>query len=49
MSSVSHSNKAPNLRKGSQEPLIYSWLVRSVGGLAQGLQLAFEMEAVLWG
>lgn len=33
LSSASHSNKLPNLRRGSWEPLIYSQSVRSTGAL----------------
>lgn len=54
MSSVSHSNKLLKLGKGSWEPPVYSWLIRSTGDSCD-LQLAFRAGAVwvwalnLWG
>lgn len=47
LSSGSCSSKWLKLRRGSWEPLIYSWLVRSTGGLDLGL--VSEVGAVLWG
>lgn len=41
MSSVSHSGKLSNLRRGPWESLIYSWSALSTGGL--GLQLVSEV------
>lgn len=54
LSSVSHSNKLLKLGKGSWQPPVYSWLIRSTGD-SYHLQLAFRAGAVwvwalnLWG
>lgn len=46
LSSVTHSSKSSNPRRRSWEPLVYSWLARSMGGL--DLQWASDVGAVLW-